>query len=95
MGVVGDVAGGIVGSVSGIFGGGSVGGEAQSTATTVDYGISAGDVVALLPINNGQQYILLGRLVYLGAVGASQPTNVTPAATGGAAAETASEANTT
>lgn len=85
MGFVGDLVGGAVDAVSGIFDGGSVGGEAQTTATTVDYGISPGDVVALLPINDGQQYVLLGRLVYLGTVDTSPPTNVTPT----------SEANTT
>ncbi len=72
MGFVGDIVGGAVGAVSGVFGGGSVGGEAQTTATTVDYGISPGDVVALLPINNGQQYILLGRLVYLGTAATAE-----------------------
>ena len=87
MGFVGDVVGGAVSAVSGVLGGGSVGGEAQTTATTVDWGISPGDVVALLPINNGQQYILWSRLVYLGTVAASQVAVTSDTA--------AAEANTT
>lgn len=36
------------------------------SAIFTDWGIAAGDIVALLPINNAQQFIILAKLVYAG-----------------------------
>lgn len=57
---VGKIAGGLTGGLLG----GDVSGESESTAQTVDNGLKAGDLVCLLPINGGQNYIVLGKLVY-------------------------------
>ena len=59
-GFVSDFVGGITGGLLG----GEVGGEAESTAQTVNNGLQAGDTVALLPVNGGKAYIVLGKLAY-------------------------------
>lgn len=57
---IGKIAGGLTG---GLLGGG-LSGESESTEQTVDNGLQAGDLVCLLPINGGQNYIVLGKLIY-------------------------------
>lgn len=57
---VGKVAGGLTG---GLIGGG-IEGESEGTQQMANYGLEAGDLVALLPINGGQNYIVLGKLIY-------------------------------
>lgn len=39
--------------------------EYKESAVSMDYGLKAGDIVTMLPINNAQQFIVLSRLVYL------------------------------
>lgn len=40
-------------------------GEYQSSVIYTDCGLQVGDYVAMLPINDGQQFIVLSKLVYL------------------------------
>ena len=40
-------------------------GEYQASVIYTDCGLQVGDYVAMLPINNGQQFIVLSKLVYL------------------------------
>lgn len=57
---VGAVTGGLLGGLTG-----SAEAEAEGTQQMANNGLQAGDTVALLPIgNSGQNYIVLGKLVY-------------------------------
>lgn len=64
MGGIGSAVGNVVGGLTGGLIGGGMGGESESVEQTTNYGIVAGDLVALLPINGGQGYIVLGKLAY-------------------------------
>lgn len=61
---MGSFVGGIVGGLTGGLLGGDVEGAAESSAQTTNNGLQAGDIVALLPVNGGNNFIVLGKLIY-------------------------------
>ena len=64
MGGFGSAVGKITGGLMGGLTGGGIEGESEGTQQMANYGLVAGDLVALLPINDGSQYIVLGKLIY-------------------------------
>lgn len=56
---VGAVTGGLLGGLTG-----SAEAEAEGTQQMANNGLQAGDIVALLPVNGGNNFIVLGKLIY-------------------------------
>ena len=62
---------------------GSAEGEYQASVIYTDCGLQVGDYVAILPIKDGQQFIVLSKLVYLPEFKFEESENGTTGNTGG------------
>ena len=60
------INGGYKGSMEGNFESKNINSDFKNEFKTTNYGLETGDLVALLPIYNGQKFIILGKIYYLG-----------------------------